>query len=43
MERIGMHRVAGGDFDHPNVPDTYPHLKRHVLYRLTADEWRVGR
>jgi len=43
MERIGMHRVAGGDFDHPNVPDTYPHLKRHVLYRLTADEWRVRR
>ncbi len=40
MERIGMHRVEGGDFDHPGVPDTYPHLKRHVLYSLTADEWR---
>lgn len=43
MERIGMHRVEGGDFDHPNVPDTHPHLKRHVLYRLTAAEWRSGR
>ncbi|NTF42402.1 GNAT family acetyltransferase [Rhizobium sp. AC27/96] len=43
MERIGMHRVAGGDFDHPSVPDTYPHLKHHVLYRLTAAEWRAGR
>ena len=41
MERIGMHRVDGGDFDHPDVPDTYPHLRRHVLYRLTAAEWRA--
>ena len=39
MERIGMHRVEGGDFDHPSVPDTYPHLKHHVLYDLTASEW----
>ncbi len=43
MERIGMRRVEGGDFDHPGVPDTHPHLKRHVLYRLTAAEWRSGR
>ena len=43
MERIGMHRVVGGEFDHPGVPDTYPHLKRHVLYRLTATEWRSDR
>ncbi|MDK4701261.1 GNAT family N-acetyltransferase [Rhizobium sp. CNPSo 4062] len=42
MERIGMHRVEGGDFDHPNVPDTHPHLKRHVLYRLTEADWRSG-
>ncbi|HEX8049304.1 GNAT family N-acetyltransferase [Rhizobium sp.] len=40
MERIGMYRVEGGDFDHPGVPDTYPHLKRHVLYSLAAAEWR---
>ena len=41
MERIGMHRVEGGDFDHPNVPDTHPHLKRHVLYRLSVAEWQA--
>ncbi|TXH81335.1 MAG: N-acetyltransferase [Rhizobium sp.] len=42
MERIGMHRVKDGDFDHPSVPDTHPHLRRHVLYLLTAAEWRSG-
>ncbi|AJY46699.1 GNAT family N-acetyltransferase [Martelella endophytica] len=34
MERLGMRRDPEGDFDHPSVPDTHPHLKRHVLYRL---------
>ncbi|MBB6485013.1 GNAT family N-acetyltransferase [Rhizobium lusitanum] len=43
MQRIGLQRVTGGDFDHPGVPDTHPHLKPHVLYRLTATEWRSGR
>lgn len=33
MERLGMTRVAGGDFDHPLVPDGSP-LKRHVLYTM---------
>lgn len=33
MERIGMTRVAGGEFDHPLVPDGSP-LKRHVLYAI---------
>jgi len=33
MERLGMVRVADGDFDHPNVPDSSP-LKRHILYRI---------
>ncbi|GAA0663909.1 RimJ/RimL family protein N-acetyltransferase [Sphingomonas insulae] len=33
MERLGMVRVRGGDFDHPFVPDDSP-LKRHVLYRI---------
>lgn len=37
MERLGMRRDPSGDFDHPNVPDTHPHLKRHALYRLTRD------
>ncbi|QKV17267.1 GNAT family N-acetyltransferase [Oricola thermophila] len=39
MERIGMSRVMGSDFDHVKVPDTHPHLRRHVLYRLTTGEW----
>jgi RimJ/RimL family protein N-acetyltransferase len=33
MERLGMTRVAGGDFDHPDVPENSP-LKRHMLYRM---------
>lgn len=33
MERLGLYRVAGGDFDHPAVPDGSP-LKRHILYRI---------
>lgn len=39
MRRIGLHRIPGMDFDHPRVPDTHPHLKRHVVYAITADEW----
>ncbi len=39
MERIGMHHDLKGDFDHPKLPDGNP-VKRHVLYRLAADEWR---
>jgi RimJ/RimL family protein N-acetyltransferase len=33
MERLGMTRVAGGEFDHPNVPDGSP-LKRHITYAI---------
>ena len=40
MERIGMRADPPGDFDHPNVPDTHPQLKRHVLYRLSREAWR---
>ncbi len=32
MKRIGMIAEPHYDFDHPNVPDTHPHLKRHVVY-----------
>lgn len=39
MQRLGMRQV--GSFDHPIVPDDTPHLKRHVLYVLTAEEWRA--
>jgi RimJ/RimL family protein N-acetyltransferase len=33
MQRIGMTRDPGDDFDHPNVPDGH-RLKPHVLYRI---------
>jgi RimJ/RimL family protein N-acetyltransferase len=32
MKSIGMIAEPHFDFDHPNVPDTHPHLKRHVVY-----------
>jgi RimJ/RimL family protein N-acetyltransferase len=35
MERLGMQRDPGDDFDHPSVPPGTP-LSRHVLYRLRA-------
>ena len=38
MERVGMTRHAGDDFDHPNIVAGHP-LRRHVLYRLTAPDW----
>lgn len=34
MRRIGMRHDPSRDFDHPTIPDTYPHLKRHVCYTL---------
>jgi RimJ/RimL family protein N-acetyltransferase len=42
MERIGMKRVIGGDFDHPNLAQGHP-LRRHVLYRLTRTDWLASR
>lgn len=38
MERLGMLHDPADDFDHPNLP-AGDRLRRHVLYRLTADEW----
>jgi RimJ/RimL family protein N-acetyltransferase len=35
MERIGMRRDPGADFDHPGVAGDSP-LRRHVLYRATG-------
>jgi RimJ/RimL family protein N-acetyltransferase len=34
MERLGMTRTPGDDFDHPRIPEGP--LRRHVLYRLRA-------
>jgi RimJ/RimL family protein N-acetyltransferase len=39
MERIGMVRDPGADFDHPSLPEGSP-LRRHVLYRVTASQVR---
>lgn len=42
MERIGLKRDPSRDFDHPRVPeDTHPHLRPHVTYALTLEEWRA--
>ena len=35
MERLGMTRDPGDDFEHPAVPPGHP-LRPHVLYRLCA-------
>jgi RimJ/RimL family protein N-acetyltransferase len=44
MERIGLEHVEGGDFDHPRVDAVaYPHIVRHVLYRLDRPTWEARR
>jgi RimJ/RimL family protein N-acetyltransferase len=35
MEKLGMTYDAGGDFDHPLMPDGHP-LRRHVLYKILS-------
>ena len=39
MEKIGMRRDPQGDFDHPALADN-DRLRAHVLYRITAQEFR---
>lgn len=39
MEKIGMHHEANDDFDNPKLPEGHA-LKRHVLYRISQQEWR---
>jgi len=39
MRRLGMRRV--GEFDHPRLEPGHL-LRRHVLYRITAREFRAG-
>jgi len=43
MARIGMTHRPDETFIHPKVPDTHPQLKRHVLWRVTADDWQQQR
>jgi RimJ/RimL family protein N-acetyltransferase len=39
MARIGLRRDPNRDFRHPRVPDTTPHLKNHVVYALSHEQW----
>jgi RimJ/RimL family protein N-acetyltransferase len=41
MDKLGMTHDPRDDFDHPRVPDGHP-LKRHVLYRLTLEQWHAA-
>lgn len=41
MERIGMTHDPADDFDHPRLPEGSAH-RRHVLYRLTRERWRLA-
>jgi RimJ/RimL family protein N-acetyltransferase len=36
MERLGMRRDGGGDFEYPSVPEGHP-TRAHVLYRIRRD------
>jgi RimJ/RimL family protein N-acetyltransferase len=38
MERLGMTRSSGEDFDHPMLPEGH-RLRRHVLYRSRRIDW----
>lgn len=42
MERLGMRRVPGGDFDHPALAKGDP-LRRHVTYAIARPAQGVGR
>jgi hypothetical protein len=37
-----MIRRPDDDFDHPGVPESWPG-RRHVLYRITREQWRASR
>lgn len=43
IRKLGMRPDPESDFDHPHIPETHPHLKRHVVYRSSAAEWRAQR
>jgi len=38
MQKIGMHRLAEDDFDHPQLA-VDDKLRRHVLYRIRRKDW----
>ena len=39
MEKLGLEYDPTEDFDHPGVPEGSP-LREHVLYRMTASQYR---
>ena len=41
MEKIGLHHSEADDFDHPKIAKNSP-LRRHVLYRLTSDNYQYN-
>jgi RimJ/RimL family protein N-acetyltransferase len=41
MERIGMTHDEADDFDHPRLEAGH-RLERHVLYRITREQWSAG-
>lgn len=40
MERLGMTHHPAEDFDYPGMAESNP-LRRHVLYRITAEQYRA--
>lgn len=40
MARLNMHNLRH-NFEHPMIPKNHP-LSEHVLYRITAEQWRNG-
>ncbi|SON56411.1 putative ribosomal N-acetyltransferase YdaF [Hartmannibacter diazotrophicus] len=42
MERLGMRRDEGADFDHPSVSPESP-LARHGLWRIAKADWLAAR
>src|SRR3990167_7420896 len=41
MEKIGLHHSEIDDFNHPKLEENSP-LKRHVLYRITRDNYQAN-
>lgn len=42
MERIGMARWKGMEFDHPRTPADWP-LREHIVHRIDAKVWKKRR
>ncbi len=40
MDRLGMTRWHGMEFDHPRVPIDWP-LKNHIVHRIDRDTWNT--